>query len=240
MEDRPTATRDELLNAIAFLKDNISSGIVLEFIASKYGAKINPVKTIYENAVSLVDYLTQYTSYDYSAIIKNRPPPRDIKVALQPDLQLESYQGLWYNAGRIPQPFDRSTPWETAQYRISDKKTSSGLPIVTVLNTAYNEDGSIRGKIQGTAEVMDAQQKSALYVSFPTGQPRPQNPSANYLIHATDYTTFAVVGSYDGSNLYFLVRQRPIGKELYAKMLDYAQRLGYDTSLVVPDYGAVG
>ncbi len=238
MEGRAPATRDELLSAIAFLKYNISSGIVLEYIAVKYGAKINPVKTVYENSVSLIDYLTQYTSYDYSEI-KNRPPPRDIKVALQPDLQLEDYQGLWYNAGRIPQPFDRSTPWETAQYRISDKKTSSGLPIVTVLNTAYNEDGSIRGKIQGTAEVMDAQQKSALYVSFPTGQPRSSNPTANYLIHATDYRTFAVVGSYDGSNLYFLVRQRPIQKELYDKMLQYSQRLGYDIAQVVPGYGAV-
>lgn len=233
------ATRAELVNAIEFLKYNSESATVLEYLAGKYGAKVNPEKTISENSASLVTFLMQFTGYIEQPTPMRQPSATRPQLEFQPYLDLNQYSGKWFDAASIPQPFDRGTPWKTAEYRILPQKTKRGLPVVEVKNTSYNEDGSVRGQIIGTAEVMDPENLAALYVSFPTGQPRPANPTANYLVHHTDYVSYAIVGSYDGSNLYFLVRQRPIGQNLYTALLKHSAGLGYDVSKLVQDYGAV-
>jgi apolipoprotein D and lipocalin family protein len=213
--------RTVLIQDIESLKKNSSSDNVRR-ISNKYKMKA-------DSASELIKALQQYTSYIEQRQNKNN---RTIVLELEDNLDLEKYQGLWYNAARIPQPFDMDTPWETAEYKIIDAKT------VSVTNTAYMKDGRVRGKIEGTAQVMN-NDTSTLYVSFPTGQPKSVNPEANYLIHETDYETYAVVGSYDGSNLYILSRTRPMSISLYRHILRYVEKLGYDITLLQKDYGAV-
>lgn len=211
--------REELIDDIESLHEDDSAGNVNR-LAEKYNVEA-------DNADDLIDQLMQYTSH----LSEKRPEARTIRLELQPDLDLQKYQGLWYDVARIPQPFDRNTPWETAQYKILDSRT------IQVVNTAYNKDDSVRGEIVGTAEVID--DPSSLYVSFPTGQPRMANPEANYLIHKTDYVRYAVVGSYDGSNLYILSRTRPMAAGLYANILRYVSDLGYDVSRLQKDYRSI-
>ena len=234
--------RKELIVTLEFLKYNEKSATIVEYIASKLGLIVDEENTVAENAQMLEDYIMQYTSYIAPDEIPGgespnnaytRPPPLSIKIETQPNFDVRKYMGLWYNAARIPQPFDRNTPWETAQYKLK----RSG--IIKVDNTAYNEDNSVRGKIIGTAEMVDPRNPALLYVSFPTGQPREENPRANYIIHKTDYHRYSIVGSYDGSNLYFLVRQRPIDGGLYRAMVEYAKKLGYNTDLLQQDFLAV-
>jgi hypothetical protein len=57
--------RDRLITAIEFLRDNRESGIVVEYIATKYSARLNPDKTVAENADSLV------LSYNTPVILPN-------------------------------------------------------------------------------------------------------------------------------------------------------------------------
>lgn len=152
---------------------------------------------------------------------------------LEVGFDIERYMGKWYEAARFPQPFDINTPWATAEYTLKDDGN------VEVLNTAYNVDGTIRGQIVGTAEFVEGMSDAELYVSFPTGQPRPKQLTPNYIVHKTDYDTYAVVGSYDKSNLYLLVRERPIKKELYQFLVDYIVSIGYDKSKLKRDTQAV-
>jgi len=182
------------------------------------------------NANRIIDRMNQFTSGGNSSVQQLGILP---DVFLQQNFDVSKYMGIWYNAARYPQPFDMNTPWETAQYSILSPTK------IEVKNTAYNEDNSVRGQIIGSAEVFDPNIKSRLYVSFPTGQPRPQNPIPNYLIHATDYDDYSIVGSYDKSNLYILVRQRPITRSHYNELLKLAVSFGYDTSKLQQDYGAV-
>jgi len=179
----------------------------------------------------------------------------DAPVELQKNLDLERYQGLWYTAARIPKFFDRDTPWETAQYTLkheyndSDGENDGNEKVETyveVHNTGYYEDGKIKDEIIGSAVVVDPREPAALKVSFP-GYSFFQSlanifggkPEANYLVHRTDYKTYAIVGSYDKQALYLLVRQRPISREIYNRMLNYVKGLGYDITMLVEDYGAV-
>jgi apolipoprotein D and lipocalin family protein len=211
--------REELIDDI----ERVSTGSMSEVkaVAKKYD--LGDMK-----ADDIIDYLQQFTSY-----INPKQIPYSDDVELQEDFDLESYMGLWYNAGRIPQPFDRNTPWETAEYQLLNAQ------MVKVINTAYNEDDSLRGEIVGTAEVVNSNQPAALYVSFPTGQPRPNKIVPNYLIHNTDYNQYSIVGSYDKSNLYILVRQRPFSREFYENLLVYVESLGYDLSQIVECYGSL-
>jgi apolipoprotein D and lipocalin family protein len=205
---------------IDFLRRN-DNPLIIKYIANKYGLRTSSSKNILE-------YLSQYKSYPPKQEIE-----RKIKLELQQNFDPERYMGLWYTAARIPQFFDRNTPWETAEYEI----IKDGL--IKVKNTAYNKNNSIKGQIIGTAEVIDDDEPAALYVSFPTGRPRPSKIYPNYLINKTDYDNYSVVGSLDGKNLYFLVRERPISENLYSRMLAYAKHLGYDVTKLVQDYGAI-
>lgn len=148
------------------------------------------------------------------------------------------YQGLWYDVARFPKFFDRDTPWQTAYYTL---KTDNDGKYIEVHNTAYNRDGSVKKEITGTARAVDPKQPAALYVSFPNifallfGDPS----TANYLVHETDYETYAIVGSYDRNSLYLLARQRPISIELYKKLLYRVAALEYSIIQLQEDFGAI-
>jgi len=234
--------RRELIITIEFLKSNLDSLIIVEYVCNKYGLKLDPNLTLGMAGQNVIDYLMQFTSYidpnevlgGQQMIQQNSPAgTQKIKIETQADFNVSKYTGKWYNASRIPQPFDRNTPWETAEYKILKPR------LIEVKNTSYNENNSIKGQIVGTAEILDPNNMALLYVSFPTGQPRQENPKANYIIHKTDYKRYSIVGSYNGSNLYFLVRDRPIKRDLYEAMIKYAQSLGYDTNKLQEDYGAI-
>lgn len=223
--------RGELVADLKSLQEDRSDGNVRR-LAQKYNSRAR-------NASELASELLQFTGY----LEKPKVEPRAIKMTLQADLDLKRYQGLWYEAARIPQVFDQDTPWATAEYELEGGR--GGRPAsLKVTNTAYQRDGRLRGRIVGTAVMIDDQRGepanlSRLYVSFPTGQPMEEQQKANYLIHRTDYDRYAIVGCYDGSNLYILSRTRPMQYELYRKLVQFAAQLGYDISRLQEDYGAL-
>ena len=158
-------------------------------------------------------------------------------VALQPKFNVSRYMGIWYNAASIPQPFDVGIAWERAKYDLG-----KGGKNVIVENTGYNADGTMKNNIIGTVKILS---NSALRVEFPTSflfqkSPERMDPQvANYLVHATNYNSYAIVGSYDKSNLYILVRNRPINREFYESLVRYCSDLGYDVEKLKEGYGAI-
>lgn len=234
-------SRQSLITAIDFLRDNQDSATIVEYIATKYSAKLNPDKTLAQNAESLTNFLMQYTGsiQDESTnpiLSATVSQQRMISPVLKADFNLERYMGRWFSAASIPQPFDRGTASKAAFYELSTEVDQK--PVVIVTNIAYNQDGSVRAQILGTATVVDWSQRAALCVRFPTGQPE-DCQRANYLVHDTNYQDYSIVGSYDGSNLYILVRRRPIHRSEYDRYVQYAASLGYDVSRFAEDYGAV-
>lgn len=208
-------TREEMIKDIGILK-------MADGIKKKYGVDgLSNEETI--------NYIKQFTGE-----IEFKTPTIKVSLdreVLQPGLDLESYMGKWFLAARIPQAFDRGTPWETADYSLL------GGGEVKVVNTAYNEDNSVRGQITGKAEILDPEMPSALRVAFPTGQPKMNYP--NYLIHNTDYQKYSIVGSSDRQGLYILSRTRPLSRSNYEKLINYVTKLGYDPKQIVETYGGI-
>lgn len=156
-------------------------------------------------------------------------------TALQPNFDAKKYQGLWYEVARYPMYFDKDTPYQTAKYTL--KKGKDGKKYLKVYNRAYNENGSVRADIKGKASAVNVNEPAALRVTFPTSTQK--DGEANYLVHSTDYRTYAIVGSYDKESLYILSRERPINKHLYQSLLNYVSALGYDISKLQQDYRSV-
>ena len=195
--------------------------------AEKYGGK---------SADDILDHIAQYTS----GPDEHRPhSPRsgDLAEAMsntpqQKNFDVKRYLGKWYDVARYLLPFDRGTAWQTAEYSLLKRG------VVEVHNTAYEKDGSVRGEITGKAEIVDERYPAQLRVSFPTGFSGPAN-IPNYIVHETDYDSYAIVGSLDKRSLYILAREKPISQELYDMLLDKVEGYGYDVSKLVMDYKAI-
>jgi apolipoprotein D and lipocalin family protein len=154
---------------------------------------------------------------------------------LKNDFDVKKYMGKWYQVASIPQPFAINCERQSAEYSIIDSST------VKVFNTCYQVDSAgkwiVESTITGTAVILDPEYPASLYVTFPN-VPVPPVPGpgiANYLVHYTDYE-YAIVGSPDRSNLYFLYRKKKMDNDLYKKLLEKAKELGYDIKKVVKDY----
>lgn len=214
---------EELVTDLLFLQYNNNLNII-NYLANKYQLTTNSAKDI-------IDYLLQFTGD-----LDKEEPQETYPVELQENFDPARYSGKWYTIARIPHAFDRSTSWETAEYRVLRPG------VIEVVNTGYDKNNQVKGQVIGTAEMVNSMNpalRAALYVSFPTSYFVSQTRIPNYLIHQTDYDNFSIVGSYDKKSLYFLGRQRPIARNLYQEMLAYAQDLGYDTNLLVPCDGAI-
>ncbi len=92
--------------------------------------------------------------------------------------------------------------------------------------------------ITGTAVAPNPLYPAALKVDFPV-QSSAGDVELNYLIHRTDYMSYAVVGSPDRSSLYILSRTPRMSRSRYETLVQFAASLGYDISKLVVDRGAL-
>ncbi|MEO6068461.1 MAG: DUF4397 domain-containing protein [Gemmatimonadales bacterium] len=151
---------------------------------------------------------------------------KDECVVLKKNFDVQAYMGKWYQIASIPQFFDRDCARSTAQYTFLSNK-------VNVYNTCYNKEGAPIRSITGSAVAPNPCVPASLIVSFPN-TPVPANP--NYLVHSTDYKSYAIVGSPTLTTFFILSRQPTLCLKEYKEMLNYAKGLGYDVSLVKPGY----
>lgn len=149
---------------------------------------------------------------------------------LQDDFDIQKYMGKWNLIASIPQFYDKGCERQTAEYTfLSDK--------VKVFNSCLDKKGNVVRTVTGSAVPKSYCQPAALIVTFPE---QPYEPSfANYLVHKTDYTKYAIVGSPTRDAFYILSRKPKMSRENYNQFLRYAKKLGYDPKLIVPSYHAV-
>jgi apolipoprotein D and lipocalin family protein len=154
---------------------------------------------------------------------------------LQADFELDRYLGEWFEIAKLPNFFEIGCASAKARY---DKLSET---VISVINTCLNEFGECTGRkmgrqciagwLQGQGRVVNPAFPAALKVEFPTfADP---SPIPNYLVHATDYTRFAVVGSPDRSTLFILARRPVMLRPLYRRLLRFSQQLGYDVDNII-------
>jgi len=139
------------------------------------------------------------------------------------ELDLEKYMGTWYEIARYDHSFERGLVGVTADYSLRpDGK-------ITVINQGYKT--SLDGKLsraKGKAKQPDLNEPGKLKVAF-------------FLFFFADYFIlelekeyqWALIGSSSDKYLWILSRTPQLPPETLEKILNLAQKRGYDTDKLI-------
>lgn len=144
-------------------------------------------------------------------------------------VDLQRYQGTWYEQARLPMFFQRHCAQSEAHYRLQEDGA------VGVLNRCRTLDGEWL-EARGRATPQVAGQTDKLWVRFDNGFSRlfPGLAKGDYwvLYLDGDYRA-ALVGNPSREYLWLLSREAEISLETRAELLEQAQNRGYDTSELI-------
>lgn len=143
-------------------------------------------------------------------------------------LDLEQYQGKWYEIEKFPNKFEEGCFNVTADYTLNKKGK------VNVLNTCVKSDGTIKTS-KGKASVKNKKTNSQLKVSFVPF-------FKNFGLFSGDYNVlaigknyeYALVGSKSKEFLWILARDPEIPESILKKVRAIAAVNGYDISKLEP------
>lgn len=149
---------------------------------------------------------------------KDKIPP-----VTQGQVDLQRYQGDWFELARLPMFFQRNCLHSVANYQLSNDGK------VAVYNRCRTEKGEWQG-IQGYAEPVADGVTDKLWVRFDNMANRftgGRIKSPYWILYVdADYQT-AIVGSPDYKYLWFLSRTREVSAETRERLLDIARQRGY-------------
>ena len=158
-----------------------------------------------------------------------RPALAQTDLELVEALDLERYQGLWYEIARLPNEFqDQCVGDVTAEYTLLE----SGK--VEVINRCRLEDGSI-DQASGLARRPDPNRPAALEVRFaPRWLSLLPFVWGEYQVFALDDDyQWALVGDPSREYLWMLARAPRIDSALYQDLIEQAAAQGFDTQAIV-------
>ena len=146
------------------------------------------------------------------------PPLETIKT-----LDVKRYSGLWYEAARLPNRFQKKCESSTAEYTLRDDGK------ITVKNVCYK--AGYRDEItsiEGTAAVADPAEPAKLWVRFfwPF-------KGAYWVIYLDEDYQWAVVGEAGRNYLWVLTRKADHDQAELERIVKMLPRWGYDPSDLV-------
>ena len=148
----------------------------------------------------------------------SKPPPQTMQVDLQ------RYQGTWYELARLPMFFQRNCVQSQAHYGLRDDGR------IDVINRCRDKDGEwIEAK--GVAEPQVEGQTDKLWVRFDNWASKLLPIKGDYWViyHDEDYRV-ALVGHPEHKYLWLLSRTPEVDQETRDKLLSVAREQGYVTS----------
>jgi len=154
---------------------------------------------------------------------------------LNPDLDIFMYAGKWYVIAKLHNLLEISCYQTTVNYYVDDRPLQRGEPVeLDIVNTCYNENRDIIYQEKARGWIPYPDNPAALMVEFT------DNPFKEWhLVHETDYINYSVVGSPDRHFLWILSRYPEMCVNMYDKLLDFIEKIGYDTSRVQESEGAL-
>ena len=145
----------------------------------------------------------------------NRAGPAPLAAVAHVDL--DRYGGLWHEAARLPNGFERDCVAATATY------TNRADGLVGVRNDCVKADGKVTS-VEGRAKIADTRSNARLKVSF-FG---PFFVGDYWIVDlASDYQ-WAIVGEPRGRYLWILTRDAAITPALKAELIGRVRALGYN------------
>lgn len=154
------------------------------------------------------------------------PPPATVA-----QVNLQRYQGKWFEAARLPMYFQHDWIKSTAEYTLQPDHT------VKVVNRCETRDGKPK-MVRGTAVSLDPETNARLEVTFNEWFSVfiPKSKQGNYWVLDlnSDYS-LAAVGTPDRKCLWILARKLPVPPAEFERVKKKCAALGYDTSALLID-----
>lgn len=133
------------------------------------------------------------------------------------------YEGLWYEVARLPLKWETPCVASTATY-----KWEPASRVLDVTNTCQLSDGTALSR-HGTAARTETQ--GTFLLEFNDGLP--SDGASEYIVHATNYVQFSVVGSRSKEFLWILSREPNMQSCVYNYALRKAKALRYPTEKLI-------
>jgi apolipoprotein D and lipocalin family protein len=133
------------------------------------------------------------------------------------------YLGKWYEIARLDHSFERNLSNVTAEY------TRAETDLIRVLNRGYNEKTGEWKQIEGKARFIADETVGSLKVSF-FG---PFYGGYHVIELDREGYRYAMVTGPSRSYLWILSRERALDEETYARLVDKATEMGFDTASLI-------
>jgi len=148
-----------------------------------------------------------------------------------PTVDLQRYQGKWYEIARLPNRFQKKCMASTATYELLE----SGR--VSVLNECITESGK-RKAITGSASVVDTETHARLEVVFDNWFFR----LFSWLIKGKYWVLYldpeyqtVIVGTPDRKYLWIMARTPALDEKTYQELVQCAEKLGFNGASLIRD-----
>jgi apolipoprotein D and lipocalin family protein len=151
-------------------------------------------------------------------------PPKTVE-----SVDLQRYQGTWYEQARLPMFFQRNCAQSEAHYELRSDGT------LGVTNRCRTYDGDMQ-QVQGQAMVQVPGETNKLWVRFDNWFSRlaPGLTKGEYwVLYLDDDYQSALVGNPNRKYLWILTRDEKISAQSRAILLEEARMRGYDTSELI-------
>jgi len=145
------------------------------------------------------------------------------KLATVEQVDIDKYSGTWYEIARLPNSFEKDMKCVTATYSLKDNGK------IKVLNRGFVPGSSGKWKnARGTAWVPDEQFPGRLKVTFFW-------PFAGdyYIMVLDEEYQYALVGDPSRKYLWVLARHPSLDQAKYNKLLEHAQKEGFDIQQIL-------
>lgn len=145
------------------------------------------------------------------------------------NVDLERYQGTWYEQARLPMFFQRDCVQSEAHYKLQEDGS------VHVLNRCLTEDNDWQ-QAEGEAVAQVAGKTDKLWVRFDNwfSKALPGVAKGDYwVLYVDDDYRTALVGNPNRRYLWLLSREKEVAPELREKLLEVARGQDYDTSKLI-------
>ncbi|MFO8235039.1 MAG: lipocalin family protein [Bacteroidales bacterium] len=139
------------------------------------------------------------------------------------DIQLEEYQGTWYEIARLPNRFEKGLKCITATYKLREDGK------ITVINKGRKIDNpSELKRVEGWAKVPDKSEPGKLKVTFfwPFF-------GKYWILELDENYQNVLVGSPSRKYLWILSRNKEMEQPVYDKLIKKAKEKGFDTTKMI-------
>ncbi|WP_341304400.1 lipocalin family protein [Pseudomonas sp. TMP25] len=140
-------------------------------------------------------------------------------------VDLQRYQGTWYEQARLPMFFQRNCAQSEAVYTLQEDGA------IGVTNRCRTLEGDVQ-QVQGQATPQVPGETNKLWVQFDNWVSNllPGLTKGEYwVLYLDDYYQTALVGHPNRQYLWLLTRDQQISAQNRATLLEEARRRGYDT-----------